>query len=254
VDSDNAGMGATQDEQLITPALDLSATTAVTLAFDQYFRWYTGGQAETGDVDVRSSLTGNAWVNVLRNQGVSSADPDHETVNITAQSAGAANVQVRFHYYNASYEWYWQVDNVKVSYSAPGGCLMTVCAAATAPPPPVPDGLFGTPLRASPAPGSAITLDWDASVCPAAGYHLLYGPLDQVGAYATSGGVCGLDPTGHSLWSGVPAASLWYVLVADDDASLEGNWGADSTGSPRRGGTASNRCGMTTRSNAGSCP
>ena len=28
------------------------------------------------------------------------------------QAAGQSAVQVRFHYYDASYEWWWEVDNV----------------------------------------------------------------------------------------------------------------------------------------------
>jgi hypothetical protein len=52
VDSDNAGnTGAQQDEQLITPAMDLSTTTSVTLTFDQYFRWYVNGLVEVADVE-----------------------------------------------------------------------------------------------------------------------------------------------------------------------------------------------------------
>ncbi|HEX4824913.1 MAG TPA: proprotein convertase P-domain-containing protein, partial [Candidatus Polarisedimenticolaceae bacterium] len=46
VDSDAAGVGATQDEELITPALDLTGSPVVTLQFDQFFRWYSGGLDE----------------------------------------------------------------------------------------------------------------------------------------------------------------------------------------------------------------
>ena len=73
---------------MITSVLNLSTMTSVTLSFDQYFRWYSLGQNEVADVDVRSAATGGAWVNVLRQQNASSANPDHKTVNITAQAAG----------------------------------------------------------------------------------------------------------------------------------------------------------------------
>jgi hypothetical protein len=69
------GTSATQNEELITPVLNLSTATAVTLDFDQYFRWYSGGTSEIADVDVRSSLTGGAWVNVLRQQNASAPTP-----------------------------------------------------------------------------------------------------------------------------------------------------------------------------------
>src|SRR6185436_16686542 len=114
VDSDNAGPSATQNEELITPVLNLATATSVTLEFDQFFRWTFLGANEIADVDVRSSLTGNVFVNVLRQQGASSPDGQHRSLNITAQAAGAANVQVRFHYYQAGFDYWWMVDNVKV--------------------------------------------------------------------------------------------------------------------------------------------
>ena len=252
VDSDNAGTGSTQDEQLITPVLNLSTANSVTLEFDQYFRWYSLGQAEKGDVDVRSSLTGGAWVTVMTNQAASSANPDHKTINITGQAAGASDVQVRFHYYSASFEWWWQVDNVKVTFVGPGSCAMNTCASASLPPP-VPDGSFGTSMKASRS-GGNISLTWDVATCSGADYHVLYGALSSVSTYAISGSYCGLGVSGTQTWPGVPAGSLWFVLVADDDVSTEGSWGT-ATGGGQRGGTSvSGQCGMATRSNAGTCP
>ena len=135
VDSSAAGTSASQDEQLLTPILNLVSATAVTLNYDEYFRWYAGGGNEIGDVDVRSSRTGGAWVNVVRNQGASNptgattTGAAHRTVSITAQAAGAADVQLRFHYYQGVSDWWWQVDNVVVTYATPG-CGQHACAAA----------------------------------------------------------------------------------------------------------------------------
>src|SRR5206468_3585175 len=120
-----------QDEQLITPVLNLSPAVNVTLEFDQNFDWSSGGQNEVGDVDVMSSRTGGSWTNVFRNIGNSSQNPDHRTVTISSQSAGASNVQIRFHYYSASEDHWWQVDNVVVNYTGPSTCAQHVC---TAPP------------------------------------------------------------------------------------------------------------------------
>ena len=254
VDSDFAGAGATQDEQLITPATDLSSATGVTLDFDQYFRWYSGGGNEIGDVDVRSTLTGNAWVNVFRNQGASSNNPDHRTLTITPQAAGAANVQIRFHYYQGSDDWYWQVDNVKLTDTAPTGCSMNVCAGPPAPPP-VPDGSFGQPARASRAAsdGSSINLTWDTTTCVAGDYHVLYGPLSGLPTTTVSGSVCDLGTSGAYSWTHVPAGNLWFVIVSDDNVSIEGSWGTATSG-PMGGTTVSGMCGMTSRNNGGSCP
>lgn len=254
VDSDNAGAGASQDEQLLTPRLSLSSAATATLEFDEYFYWYNGGSDERGDVDVRSSLTSGAWVNVLRHQGASSANPAHKALDITPQAAGAADAQVRFHYYNGAYEWYWQVDNVKVSYTATPGCNMTVCAASG--PPPVPDGRFGSAMRATRGAigGEAIDVQWDVVTCTGADYHLLYGPLAGVSSYTLAGAACDLGPTGVYHWSSVPPGDLWYVVAADDNGVTEGSWGTDSSGAHRGGDTPSGRCAVTARDNTGTCP
>ncbi len=119
VDSDNAGSSASQDEELISPVIDLSSATSALLEFDHYFQWFSGSLDEIGDVDVRSTLTGGSWVNISRNQGASSLYPAHGQIDITAQAAGASDVQVRFHYYQGQNEWYWMVDNIRVSGTAP---------------------------------------------------------------------------------------------------------------------------------------
>ncbi len=257
IDSDWANIGATQDEQLVTPVLDLQGAATATLQWDQYFRWYSAGQNEIGDVDVKSSKTGGAWVNVLRLQGASTADPDHRSVDVTAQAAGAADAQVRFHYYNASYEWWWQVDNVRVDTTAPAGCAMTVCGAAPPPAPkPVPDGSFGAPMTASRTDPSGSTIDvaWDVATCVSTDQDLLYGSLAGIASATIDGGVCSIGVGGHATWSNVPAGNLWFVIVGTDGAGTEGSWGTDGAGAPRGGSTPSGQCGNTARNNGGTCP
>jgi hypothetical protein len=55
-------------------------------------------------------------------------------------------------------------------------------------------------------------------------------------------------------WFGAPAGDLWFVVVGDDAASMEGTWGTNSAGAHRNGTTASAMCGFTTRSNTATCP
>jgi concanavalin A-like lectin/glucanase superfamily protein len=121
--------------------------------------------------------------------------------------------------------------------------------------PPVPDGTFGTPMTATRANagGTTITLHWNTG-CGAPAYHAIYGPLASVGSYAVSGGVCGIGTTGSASWTGVPAGNLWFLLVGDNSAGVEGSWGTDSNGLERNGTTASGVCSNTIRSNAGTCP
>ncbi len=133
VDADFVGSGTTFDEQLLTPVMDLAAATTVTLEFDQFFRHYPFGSDEKGDVDVRSTRTGGLWVNVFRNELVSSGNPDHRVVNISSQAAGAADVQVRFRYHSAGWEFWWELDNVKVTYQAPTACNQTSCGSLALP-------------------------------------------------------------------------------------------------------------------------
>ena len=62
-----------------------------------------------------SALNGAAgpWTNVWR-KTADYRGPKTETVNLTALAGGQANVMLRFHYYNAVYEWWWQVDDVQL--------------------------------------------------------------------------------------------------------------------------------------------
>lgn len=257
VDSDRAGVDAEQDEQLITPPRDLRTAILATLEWDQEFVWYPGRGDEKGDVDVRSSATGGAWVNVRRNQGSTTLEPDHRKIDITTLAAGAQNVQIRFHYYDASFEWWWAIDNVRLLATGQGGCAQSACALSLIPPP-VPDGIFGTPMTArrmdaSGGGAETIRLQWDVDSCPAAGNHLLYGDLAAVAAHQPLGAVCALDPGGVADWAGVPSGNLWFLIVGDNGSSLEGMWGTDSSGAPIGGSASSNQCGMTLRTNSAVC-
>jgi len=257
VDSDAAGPGATQDESLLTPVLNLSTATAAQLQFDQFFRWFAGGSDEIADVDVRSSLTGGAWVNVSRQQGAGSVDPDHKSVDISAVAAGAVDAQVRFRFWNGSNEEYWQLDNVTIDASAPGSCGMPVC---TLPIPggakPVADGSFGTAMKGSRADvsGSTINVTWDVATCTSADHHLLYGDLATVASATVSGSACDLGTAGSATWTGVPAGDLWFVVVGDNNGPVEGSWGTDAIGGQRGGTTVSGQCLSVTRDNSGVCP
>jgi hypothetical protein len=121
---------------------------------------------------------------------------------------------------------------------------------------PVADGTFGTAMRgsrANPA-GSAIALSWDVGTCASADHHVLYGDLGNVASTAVTGAFCDLGASGTATWTSVPAGNLWFVVVGDDNATLEGSWGTDGIGGQRGGTTASGFCGAATRNNAATCP
>ncbi len=112
-DSDKCGSGSTMDTELRTYVLDLSGLTTATLGYmAAYNDIGTGG--DLADVDV-SADGGSTWTNLLR------WDEDHSaygpgewvTLNLTPY-AGQDDVMVRFHYYVATYDWWWEVDQVNV--------------------------------------------------------------------------------------------------------------------------------------------
>ncbi len=108
VNSDAAGY-TDMDEILESPAIDVSSADSVFLALDQYYNSYSGN--EEGDIDV---WDGNQWVTVFKDTVDTGAwgNPMHLELNVTAYKN--ANFKVRFHYYNANWDWYWAIDNVTI--------------------------------------------------------------------------------------------------------------------------------------------
>lgn len=109
-DSDSAG-SFNMDTSLVTPSLNLTSSPTACLRFDTDFYRY---QSEKADVDV-SVDGGSVWTNVWRKTLLSHRGPRSEFLNISSIAGGQSNVKVRFRYYDANYEWWWQVDNVKVT-------------------------------------------------------------------------------------------------------------------------------------------
>jgi len=97
------------DEQLITPIIDASAVNELELQFDHIF---LKKGTEKGDIDIKSSNTPGAdWLNIAQYDY-----NDFGTVHldISNYGAGASDVAIRFHYHDASNNYWWAIDNVKV--------------------------------------------------------------------------------------------------------------------------------------------
>jgi hypothetical protein len=107
--------------------------------------------------------------------------------------------------------------------------------------------------RANPG-GTTINLTWDVATCTSSDFHVLYGDLFNVGALAVTGASCNLGTSGAASWTAVPAGSLWFTLVGDDDGTTEGSWGRDGTHAERGGATVSGLCGTTVKNTTGTCP
>jgi hypothetical protein len=83
-------------------------------------------------VDVSLNGAAGPWTNVWRKTGADYRGPRTEALNLTAQAAGQANVMIRFHYYNAVYEWWWQVDDVQMGQCLPKTANLPIVTSALA--------------------------------------------------------------------------------------------------------------------------
>jgi hypothetical protein len=127
VDSDCVGLGAIQDEDLMTPLIDASSASAVTLQFDHHFKGYfmDGVNDDFGTVRVRSALTGGAWSELIQWDENDDTGVETITLDVTAECAGASDCQFGWRY-EGDYDWYWGVDNVIVD--GVGGCSPVTCS------------------------------------------------------------------------------------------------------------------------------
>ena len=104
--NDCDGPGSFADTSLITPSVNLSSFASAVIRFkEDYF--HLGDEA---DVDI-STDGGTSWTNVLA-QTSDARGPRLVQLDITGLAAGQADVKARFHYFNAFWAWWWQVDNV----------------------------------------------------------------------------------------------------------------------------------------------
>jgi hypothetical protein len=110
-DSECCGYVGYMDTELWTPSIDCSAYATVTLEFNHYY--YVAGivQGDRADVDI-SNDAGTTWTTIVAYVTDASGQVG---VDISAHAAGESDVRIRWHYYNAYYLWWWEVDNVKLS-------------------------------------------------------------------------------------------------------------------------------------------
>jgi hypothetical protein len=222
VDSDCALLGAIQDELLITPLIDASSASVVSLQFDHHFKGYfmDGANDDFGTVRVRSALTGGVWTDLI--QWDENDDTGVETITLDA----TADCQFGWRYEGA-YDWYWGVDNVVVDGVGCDSATCTLCGepSATDISPAVPPLLID-------AAGTQVTVE---EIPCATGYVVYENALGTW--YGTPGRVC-VSPassngdgtvtlTGYS----VPVDS--WIAVASANAVSESSCGRDSTGAER---------------------
>ena len=122
VDSDWAGT-VSMDESLRCDAIDCSAYENVALHFTHNFASYT---TEKADIDIR--VNSGAWQNVARYQSTDSSG--NVALDISAIADHQPNVEIRFRYWDANWEYFWQLDNVRLTgdetNAPPTVCLQNV--------------------------------------------------------------------------------------------------------------------------------
>ena len=106
LDSDAFGSGSSQNADLITPSIDLTLYSGVTLSFDHFYRHYSGSSATVSySVD-----GGDSWTD-LASWTADSGNPENYSVAVPE----ADGQQVLFKWnYTGSFGWYWSVDNISV--------------------------------------------------------------------------------------------------------------------------------------------
>lgn len=112
-DSDKCGSATTMDTELRTMSLDFSGYTIASLDYiSSYNDIGTGG--DLADVDV-SIDAGTTWINLLRWDEDHSPNGPGEPVSLDLTPyAGQSDVMIRFHYHVATYDWWWEVDHVRI--------------------------------------------------------------------------------------------------------------------------------------------
>jgi hypothetical protein len=116
LNSDAYGSGNSQNADLVTPTLNLSAYSAVTLQFNHYFRAYPGSSGKLS----YSTNNGTSWTQIASYTKSSSTNP---VAFSQAINAVAGQSQVKFKWnYTGSWGFYWAVDDVQIT----GTCTTTI--------------------------------------------------------------------------------------------------------------------------------
>ncbi|MGW4486557.1 carboxypeptidase regulatory-like domain-containing protein [Amycolatopsis sp. NPDC004368] len=119
---DSNSIGGDQDTALVSPVVDLSAAVNPTVRFASD---YQGTQGQQGSVDFTTD-GGATWTTARQHGSDTVAGPSTQVVPLPG-AAGKPAVQVRFHYRDKLFGFWWQVDDVligdHVCEVVPGGLV-----------------------------------------------------------------------------------------------------------------------------------
>lgn len=107
------------DEELLSPVVDATGVTALAIEFRHDFSYVPDPPAEQADIDLRSSATGNNWINIANFSATS--DSGHVQIDITPWAG--TGLQLRWRYYNAQLDGWWAIDEVALVASTGFDCV-----------------------------------------------------------------------------------------------------------------------------------
>jgi hypothetical protein len=123
-DSDLSAAGVLLNEEMLSPEVDCADWTKLRLNFNKNYRAYEDpDHTQTAEVDIRSfdAVSGwSNWTNLLhldRSDVDPDAEPpelsDPEMFNLSAYDG--KKIQLKFHFFNAEYDYWFAVDEIRVS-------------------------------------------------------------------------------------------------------------------------------------------
>jgi hypothetical protein len=92
---------------LTSPAIDMSSVAAARLSFKHHFKQYAQSK---GAVEI-SSNGGSSWTRLAL---VTATITETKTIDISAY-AGNSDVRVRFHYFDANWDYWWMIDDLSIA-------------------------------------------------------------------------------------------------------------------------------------------
>ena len=165
--------------------------------------------------------------------------PAYSLYSASLVNWGGGDVKLRFHLSGDLVfdTGNWWIDDVSITHAL----VPSACTAASAGPPPIPDGAAvpGVEMQAVKS-GSQVLVTWDASRCPAAAVNVYRGTIGTGAFGAFTGGSCGLPPTGSATVA-MPNNS-WFLVAATDGSHADGSWGRTPGGAERVYTGASTAC------------
>lgn len=163
--------------------------------------------------------------------------PAYSLYSASLVNWGGGDVKLRFHLSGDLIfdTGNWWIDDVSITHTL----VPSACTAASAGPPPIPDGAAvpGVEMQAVKS-GSQVVVTWDASRCPASAVNVYRGAIGNFGTFTA--GSCGLPPTGTATLS-IPN-NAWFLVAATDGSHTDGSWGRTPAGVERVYAGASVAC------------